>query len=74
MGVATMANRKTLFVMLMDYANCLKHTQASFSLSLFDSLRLRVDQIPRCQDLAILVSMTDRQNQLLYHLHMLTGN
>jgi hypothetical protein len=37
-----------------------KHNEVSFAFILTDSLRLRVAQTPRSQDLAILVS-TDRQ-------------
>ena len=38
-----------------------KYTEASFSPTLADLLYLRIDQVPRCQDLAILVVTTDRQ-------------
>ena len=41
--------------------NDLKHIQASLSLIPTDWLRLRVAQVPRCRDLAILVVTTDRR-------------
>ncbi len=48
----------------------LKHTEASFSPSLIDSLYLRVAEMPRCRDMAIFVWITGdrRTNQLLYPL------
>ena len=62
MGVAMMANKKTLFVVFVDHANDFKHTQASFLLISTHWLRLRVAQMPRSRDLAIFVLMTiDRQ-------------
>ena len=40
-----------------------------------DSLYLRINQVPRCRDLAILVVTTDRQtNQLLYPCACARGN
>ena len=51
-----------------------KHSEANFSLSSTDSSSLRVVQMPRCGDLAILVSITDdRQNRLLYPLRRCAG-
>ena len=38
-----------------------KHTEASFSPTLTDSLYVQIDQVLRCRDLAILVVTTDRQ-------------
>ena len=38
-----------------------EHTEASFSPTSTDSLYLWINQVPRCQDLAILVVTTDRQ-------------
>ena len=58
------------WALLIDW----KHREANFSLSSTDSSSLRVAQMPRCGDLAILVSITDdRQNQLLYPLRMCAG-
>ena len=55
-----------------------KHTEASFSAILTDTLYSRVAQMPRSPDLAIFVLTTDnnnndRQNRLHYPLHMHAG-
>ena len=53
-----------------------KHTEASFSGILTDTLHLRVAQMPRSPDLAIFVPTddnNDRQNQLHYPLRMCAG-
>ena len=38
-----------------------KHTETSFSPTSTDSLYLQIDQVPRCQDLVILMVTTDKQ-------------
>ncbi|MCG8626800.1 MAG: hypothetical protein MJE68_32960 [Proteobacteria bacterium] len=52
-----------------------KHTEASFSAILTDTLHLRVAQMPRSPDLAIFVltDNNDRQNRLHYPLRMRAG-
>ena len=52
--------------------NDLKHIQASFSLILTDWLRLRIAQMPRCQDLVIFmvtITTTDRQTDYFTPVH-----
>ena len=44
-----------------------KHTEDSFSPTSTDSLQLRINQVPRYRDLAILVVTTDRQTNRLLH-------
>ena len=55
MGVAMMANGRMLFVTPLSRAEL-------FEAHLTYSLHLKVTQMPRCQDMAILVMTTDRQN------------
>ncbi len=64
LGVATIPNKKTLFITLVDL---IPRTEASFLPNLIHLLCLRVTQMPRTLDLAIFV-LTDRQNRLLYPL------
>jgi hypothetical protein len=61
-GVGTMGKKKALFMTLVDcmISLDLKHTEASFSPSSIDSLRLRVAEMPRYRDLSIFVRTTDR--------------
>ena len=82
MGVAMMANKKTLFVTFMDRDNA-KHIQASLSLIPTDWLRLLVAQMPRSRDLAIFMVITDGQmdrrtdgqtDRLLYPCACTRGN
>ena len=55
---------------IFDVPNNLKHIQASFSLILTDWLRLRIAQMPRCQDLVIfVVTTTDRQTDYFTPVH-----
>ena len=60
MGVATMADKKTLFMTFVDRAQRFE-AHSSQSLIPTDWLRLRVAQVPRCRDLAIFVVTTDRR-------------
>ena len=75
MGVAMMANKRSLFVTLVDWAkrfhtyDDLKRTQMGFSPISTDSLCLQVAQMPRCQDLAISVI---ENKPIAYPLHMHT--
>ena len=57
-GVAMMANKKALFVTLVDRVPDLKCIEASFSPNLTDSLCLRVAQVPMSRDKAIFVLIT----------------
>jgi hypothetical protein len=67
--MATMDNKKALFVTLMDRIPLdLKHNEASFSPNSIDSLFLRVAQVPRSGDMAIFVSADRQTNRLLYPL------
>ena len=59
-GMATMTNKMMLFATLVGRTEQFEAHQASFSLISTYSLCLRVAQMPRCQDLAILVVTTDR--------------
>ena len=63
MGVATMANKKMLFVTFVDSAKQFETHSSQFSLISTDWLHLRVAQIPRCRDLVVFVvtTTTDRQ-------------
>ena len=56
MGVVTMVNKTTLFVMLVDHATRFQEYQASFSPNSTDWLRLQLTQVPRYPDLTIFVS------------------
>ena len=58
MGVAMMANKKTLFVTFMDCDKQFK--AASFSQIPTDWLRLQVAQMPRSRELVIFVVITGR--------------
>ena len=64
------ANKTKYLRHLWALPNDSKHTEASFSTILTDTLYLRVAQTPRCPDLAIFVLMTDNyddgQNRLPY--------
>ena len=57
------ANKNALFVMLMHHAKESKHTEASFSLILTDSLYLHVTQMLRSRDVAVIMLMTDDHRQ-----------
>ena len=65
-----MANKNTLFVMLVGHA--LKHSEANFSPNLTDLLCLRVAKVHRRQDLVIfLLSMTMTMIEpITFPLHM----
>ena len=72
MGVATMANKRTLFVRFVD---CDKRFKAHSRLIPTDWIRLRVAQMPRSQDLMIFVVTTDGQTDgLLYPRACARGN
>ena len=75
MGVAMIANWSTLFVMLIGRAKRFKAYLSQFFVDFDLFVMLTISQIPRCPDLVILVmTTTDRQNQLLYPLCMRAGN
>jgi hypothetical protein len=57
MGVATMGNKKALFVRLM---NCIPRFETNFSLSSIDSLYLRVAQVARSRDMCVHRETTDK--------------
>ena len=75
MGVATMADKRTLYVTFVDDA---KQFEANLSLISTDWLRLRAAQVPRCRDMAIFVVTTDRlidrQIDMLYLCACARGN
>ena len=59
--MATMANKRTLFVTFVDGAKRFEaYSSQPLSLISTDWLRLRTAQVPRCRDMAIFMVMTDR--------------
>ena len=63
-----MANKMQYLRCSLALPNDSKHTEASFSAILMDTLYLRVVQMPRSSDLAIFVLTTDNDGQnRLYH-------
>ena len=72
-----MANKMQHLQRSWALPNDSKHTYASFSAILTDTLHLRVAQMPRSPDLAIFVltddNNDDRQNRLHYPLRMRAG-
>ena len=64
-GMATMANKKALFVTSWIMSLDLKHTEASFSPNVTDSLCLRVTQVPRSRDKAIFMLTTTTTTRLI---------
>ena len=74
MVVATMSNKRVLFVTLMGCAERFKAHIREFFANFDLSITLRsCSSAYRCQDLAILVMTIDSQNRLLYPLHMHVG-
>ena len=73
MGVATMANKRTLFVTFVDCTKRFKAYSSQFVADSTDLLRLRTAQVPRCQDLAVFMVMTTTDRQTNYftcaHVH-----
>ena len=54
MGVARMANKKTLFVKLMGYAKQLEAYLSQFFANFDLFVMLTISRMPRCPDLVIL--------------------
>ena len=75
MSVTKMAN-KMMFVMLMEHKQFKAYLSQFFLSILTDRLCLRVAQMSRCRDLAILVVTTDERQKMitlpLTHTHGIT--